>query len=180
MMVLVVIIAVSMVLATGLLIRFAKLPPWGHRDMLAYVAMMATILGLLILVLFVDRFQEVFVAQADRLITELVRDPKVKDSVGDVLISIIDAMAFNMKFALIGVVVGLLSLGLVISARSLKASGLGANIELTTGEDGKPAIPVVVQQPPAQPVPTKPESQMPPGAVYPPGTPGGEIDAAPR
>lgn len=169
MMWLVIIVAISMALSTGLLIKFAKLPPWGHRDMLAYVAMMATILGLLILVLFVDNGQQTFVTQADRLINELVRDPKVKEAVGNVLTTIIDAQAFNLKFAMIGVIVGILSLGLVISARTLKASGLGANIELATGDDGKPAIPVVVAQSKTDPVPVT--LPIPPAPAPAPATP---------
>jgi hypothetical protein len=147
-------VAIGLALATGLVIRFGKLPPWSHRDLLAYAAMMATVMGLLILVVFVDRGQSTFVAQANRLIDELVRDPNVKVSVGDVLTTIIDAQAFNLKLGMIGIIVGILSLGLVISARTLKASGLGANIELATGDDGKPALPVVVAQPKSDPVPT--------------------------
>lgn len=163
----VIFIAVSMATSTGLLIKFAKLPPWSHRDMLAYAAMMATILGLLILVLFVDNGQSTFVIQANRLIDELIRDPKVREAVGDVLTTIINAQAFNMKLAMGGIIVGILSLGLVISARTLKASGLGANLELATGDDGKPALPVVVTQPKSDPVPTT----AAPSAVQPPVIP---------
>jgi hypothetical protein len=173
MMFIVISVALGLAIATGLVIRYGKLPPWGHRDLLAYAAMMATILGLLILVIFVDHGQQTFVTQADRLINELVRDPKVKDSVGTVLTTIIDAQAFNLKLGMIGIITGILSLGLVISARTLKASGLGANIELATGDDGKLALPVVVTQKPSDPVPVVPQPPLspPPQPTAPPSPP---------
>jgi hypothetical protein len=150
-----IIVAVGLIVATGLLIRFGRLPPWGHKDLLAYSAMMATVLFLLILVVFVDKGQSTFTAQANALIKDMIAGQQVPVSVGEALTTIINAQAFNHKLAMGGIIVGVLSLGLVISARTLKASGLGANIELATGADGKPALPVVAVQPPSKPIPTQ-------------------------
>lgn len=147
-------IALAVIIVTGLIIKFGKVPPWSHKDMLAYAALMGTILFMLVLVLFVDTGQQTFTRQADALIKDLVVSKKVHPAVGNALTTIIEAQAFNFRMALGGLIVGMLSLGLVISARSLKASGFGGGIELTTGADGQPAIPVVVQQPKSDPVPT--------------------------
>jgi hypothetical protein len=135
------------------LVRWGKLPPYTHKDVLAYIAMFATIGGAMILTLFVSGTTDIFVRQSDKLITDLVASSSVHQSIGTVLINIIDAIAFNLKMAMAGIIVVLLSLGLVISNRTLRGKLLGNEIELSTDANGKPALPVVVQNPDNKPVP---------------------------
>lgn len=119
-----------------IIIRWGKLPPWTHRDVLAFVALCSTVGGAMILTFLkwvqTDKFNE----QSDRLITELVRErPNLLNAkVGDALSTIIDSLTWSLRLDSAGIIVVLLSLGLVISARTIKAKVLGGELEMGTGE----------------------------------------------
>lgn len=160
----IIVAGIALVGVVFVIVRFGKLPPWTHRDVLAFVALCSTVGGAVILTLLkwvqTDKFNE----QSDRLITELVRERPslVNAKVGDALSTIIDALTWNLRLDSAGIIVVLLSLGLVISARTIKAKVLGNELEMGTGADGKPAVPVVVNQPGDNPVPTLDTTADPP------------------
>lgn len=158
---------VGIIIAALLLVRFAKLPPWTHRDLLAFLALVATIGGAMVLTLLKWLQSEKFNEQSDRLIAELVRERPnlISPEVGQALTTIIDSLTWDLKLTSVGIIVVLLSLGLVISARTLKGKILGAEFDMATGDP----IPVKVEQPKSEPVPVAP--QPPPAAPA--------VDAAP-
>jgi hypothetical protein len=128
--------ALALVLIVVGIVRWGNLPAWSHRDVLAFVALLATIGGAIILTLQkwvqTDKFNE----QADRLITEIVRErpTQISDAVGQTLSTIIDAQTWTQKLDSAGIIVVLLSLGLVISARTLKGKIFGSEFEMGSGE----------------------------------------------
>lgn len=127
---------VAFMVSAALLVRYAKLPPWTHRDLLAFLALLATIGGAIILTLLKWLQTDRFNVQADRLITEIVRAPKetVHEAVGSALSTIIDSLTWDIKLTSIGIIVVLLSLGLVISSRVIKGKFLGNEIEMGTND----------------------------------------------
>lgn len=129
-------IAIIMPVATFMLLRFAKLPPWGHRDLLAFMALVATIGGAMILTMMKWIQTDKFNQQTDRLISELVRErpTQVNNAVGGALNTIVDALTWDLKLTSVGIIVVLLSLGLVISSRIIKGKVLGNEFELSTPE----------------------------------------------
>lgn len=136
-----ILIAVIMPLATYALLKFAKLPPWGHRDLLAFMALVATIGGAMILTLMKWIQTDKFNQQTDRLITELVRErpTQVNEAVGGALDTIVDALTWDLKLTSVGIIVVLLSLGLVISSRIIKGKVLGNEFEMSNNTDAKEA-----------------------------------------
>lgn len=151
----------ALVACVFLLLRFGKLPAWTIKDLFGMIALMATISGAVILTLLKVLQNEVFVKQAYLLIDSLLKTPNARDEVGQVLLTIIDAQAWNLKMDSVGIIIVLLSLGLVISNRTVRGKGLGAEFELSTDSEGKPALPVVVQNPPSEPVPVAPKADVP-------------------
>ena len=123
--------------AAALFVRYAKLPPWTHRDLLAFLALLATIGGAMILTILKQLQTEKFNEQSDRLITELVRErpTQVNEAVGGALTTIIDSLTWNSKLDSAGIIVVLLSLGLVISARTLKGKIFGGEFEMGSGSE---------------------------------------------
>ena len=154
--------SVALVVSTFLLVRYGKLPAWTIKDLFGIIALYATIGGAILLTMMKVTQNDVFVRQADLLIQSLLRQPSAREEVGQVLTTIIDAQAWNLKMDSVGIIIVLLSLGLVISNRTLRGKGLGTEFEMTTGENGLPAIPVVVQQPKTEPVPTAEVKGKPP------------------
>jgi hypothetical protein len=131
--------ATAFVVALTLLLRYAKVPAWSHRDLLAFIALIATVGGAILLTMLKVMQNDVFNRQADRLITELVRDSNVRSEVGQVLNTIIDAQAWNIKMDSAGIIVVLLSLGLVISSRIIKGKILGNEFEMGTQHEREAA-----------------------------------------
>lgn len=133
----------GIVAAAGLVVMLfkVKLPPWGHRDLLAFIALVATIGGAMILTLLKWVQTDKFNQQTDRLITELLRERPgaVNDSVGRVLTTIVDALTWDLKLTSVGIIVVLLSLGLVISSRIIKGKVLGNEFEMQTSTDNAAA-----------------------------------------
>ena len=118
------------------------LPPWTWRNIIALIALFATIIGAAVLTLVIWWMIGLFADDADRLITELVRDRQARPEVGQVLIIIYEALAWGMKLLLAGVIVVLLSLGFAITARKFKGEFLGNKFE---GEGGDPDAPAAAQ-----------------------------------
>jgi hypothetical protein len=118
------------------ILRWGKLPPFEHRDMLALIALLGTIGGAMILTFLkwiqTDRFN----AQTDRLVVELTKPHPngIATQVGQALSTITDALAWNLKLDSAGIIVVLLSLGLVISARTIKAKVFGNEVEMNGGD----------------------------------------------
>ena len=154
MLVVMIVGGVASIVALFLLVRYAKLPPWGHRDLLAFVALIATIGGAMILTLLKWLQTDKFNQQTDRLITELLRErpSAVNDAVARVLTTIVDSLTWNSKLDSVGIIVVLLSLGLVISSRIIKGKVLGNEFEM--GTNNPEPIPVVIDQKKSDPVPT--------------------------
>jgi hypothetical protein len=128
------------------------LPEWTWRNIMALIALVATIAGAAVLSMLAWWLLGGFGDDADRLITELVRDPKARPEVGQVLIIIYEAMAWGLKLLLGGVLVVLLSLGLAITPRRIRIDKTGA--DLSGGDD---ALPVTVTNTDDQPVPVEPK-----------------------
>lgn len=127
------------------------LPDWTWRNIMALIAILATMVGAAVLTLLAWWLLGSFGEDADRLINELVRDPKARPEVGQVLIIIYEAQAWGLKLLLGGVLVVLLSLGLAITPRRVKIDKTGA--EMSGGED---PVPVKVTNQPNDPVPVEP------------------------
>lgn len=120
------------------------LPAWTWRNIIALIAIFATIAGAAVLTLLAWWLLGGFGDDADRLITELVRDPKVRPEVGHVLVIIYETMAWGLKLLLGGVLVVLLSLGLAITPRRIKVDKTGA--ELSGGDDAAPVAQFVADK----------------------------------
>lgn len=119
-----------------------KLPPWGHRDLLAFIALVATIGGAMVLTLLKWVQTDKFNQQTDRLITEILRErpSAVNESVGKALTTIVDALTWDLQFTSIGIIVVLLSLGLVISSRIIKGKVFGNEFEMRTEAERQAAV----------------------------------------
>ena len=141
MIVVMIIGGLAAVIALYMLVRYAKLPPWGHRDLLAFIALIATIGGAMVLTLLKWIQTDKFNQQTDRLITELLRErpSAVNDAVARVLTTIVDSLTWNSKLDSVGIIVVLLSLGLVISSRIIKGKVLGNEFEMATGGEAAAA-----------------------------------------
>ncbi len=123
---------------------FPPLPPWTWRNVIAVTALVFTILGAAILTTIAWWLLATFGSDADRLINELVRDPKARPEVGQVLVMIYETMSWGLKLLLAGVIIVLLSLGLAITQRRFKGEGLGGSFEFSGGDtDG--AAPAAAQ-----------------------------------
>ncbi len=115
------------------------LPAWTWRNIIALIALAATIAGAAVLTGVVWWMINEFGEDADRLITELVRDPKARPEVGQVLVIIYEALAWGMKLLLAGLIVVLLSLGLAITARKFSGDVLGNKFNMEGGDQDAPA-----------------------------------------
>jgi hypothetical protein len=102
-----------------------KLPTWPPRDWRAYIALWASIAGAFTLTLVAMWLMKKLNLHADRLITEIVRDPKARPEIGTVLVNIVATLAWGLKLLLAGVIAVLLSLGLAINHRTIKLSRSG-------------------------------------------------------
>jgi hypothetical protein len=109
---------------------------WTAKDWRAMTALAASVVfaGALMLMawLLINKFD----GQAERLITELVRDRQVRNEVGAVLITIVNALAWGLKLLLAGVIAVILTLGLAINHRSIKLTKQGLDV---SGGDPDPA-----------------------------------------
>lgn len=135
-MVWIAIISICSVAALFILIKYTRLPAWSHRDVLAFIALIATIGGAAILTGLKWAQVSKFNDQTDRLITELVktRSVAINHSVGDALQTIVGALAWDLKLTSLGIIVVLLSLGLVISSRVIRGKIWGNELELSNIE----------------------------------------------
>ncbi len=115
------------------------LPHWTWRNIIALIALAATIFGAAVLTLVVWWMIGLFADDADRLITELVRDRQARPEVGQVLIIIYEALAWGMKLLLAGIIIVLLSLGFAITARRFKGKFMGNEFEGEGGDTDAPA-----------------------------------------
>lgn len=118
------------------------LPAWTWRNIIALIALFATIAGAAVLTVVVWLVIGEFGEDADRLITELVRDRQARPEVGQVLVIIYEALAWGMKLLLAGLLVVLLSLGFAITQRKFKGELFGNKFE---GEGGDPDAPAAAQ-----------------------------------
>lgn len=118
---------------------FPPLPPWTWRNIIAVIALIFTIAGAAVLTWVAWWLLDIFGDDADRLIAELVRDPKVRPEVGQVLVMIYETMSWGLKLLLAGVIIVLLSLGLAITQRRFKGEGLGTSFEFSGGDAEGPA-----------------------------------------
>lgn len=112
----------------------AAMPVWPARDWRAMFALVGSIVGAGILTWFAWWLTAYLAGQADRLISELVRDPHVRPEVGGVLITIVGVLAWGLKLLLAGVIAVILSLGLAINRRTVKLGRTG--FEASGGDDG--------------------------------------------
>jgi hypothetical protein len=128
----------------------SMLPVLLPREWRALIALFASIAGAAVLTGFAWWMVDLLRDMANRLITELVRDPGVKASVGTVLETIIESLAWSLKLVLAGMIAVLLSLGLAINRRTVKLGKEG--FEATGGDE---ALPVRVTNTPGDPVPVE-------------------------
>jgi hypothetical protein len=120
---------------------FPPLPQWTWRNIMALIALVATVLGAAVLTAVTWWLLDQLLIMAKALIGELMRDPKARPEVGQVLVTIVDATAWGLKLLLAGVIVVLLSLGIAITPRRIVVSKAGA--EMSGGDgDAPPAATV--------------------------------------
>lgn len=132
-------VAVAGLLAWRLRGKLPPLPDWSWRNVMALVALAATIFGAGVLTLLAWWLLDGFGDDARRLIDELVRDRNASGTVGEVLVINYKAQAWGLKLLLGGVLVVLLSLGLAITPRKVVINKTGA--ELSGGDgDADPAV----------------------------------------
>ncbi len=122
------------------------LPSWTWRNIIALIALGATIVGAAVLTFVVWWVIGEFGEDADRLITELVRDRQARPEVGQVLVIIYEALAWGMKLLLAGLIVVLLSLGLAITQRKFNGEILGNKFGMEGGEQDAPAAQFVADK----------------------------------
>lgn len=124
---------IAFIIALYVLVRYAKLPAWSHRDLLAFIALIATIGGAIVLTVLKWSQSVRFNDQTDRLISELVKDrpTAINQAIGEALGTIISALTWDLKLTSAGILVVLLSLGLVISSRVIRGKIWGSEFELS-------------------------------------------------
>lgn len=123
-------------------VRHAQKYSWRQGDLLAFIALIVTCGGAMALTLLKVRQNDVFVRQADQLIAVLTseRHGTVSKTIGEVLSEIIGTQAWDIKLNSAGVIIVLLSLGLVIGVRQFKfrLPG-GAEASIGGGTDAREA-----------------------------------------
>jgi hypothetical protein len=127
------------------------LPTWTWRNIIALIALVATIVGAAILTSLAWWLLDRLLELTRSLIAELVRDRAARPEVGTALTAIIDGVMWGLKLVLAGVIIVLLSLGIAITPRRIKVDKSGA--EMSGGDDE--AVPVTVTNPPSAPVPVE-------------------------
>lgn len=132
--------------------RFPPLPQWTWRNIVALIALAATIGGAAVLTVITWWLLDQMLVMAKALIAELMRDPHARPEVGTVLTTVVDAVAWGLKLLLAGVIVVLLSLGIAITPRKIAVNKGGAEL---SGGDADVPIPVEVKNPPEAPVPVE-------------------------
>lgn len=122
------------------------LPEWSWPVILKLIALAATIAGAAVLTSMAWRLLDELVMMAKGLIGDLLRHtsqvPPPKE-VGTALEVIIGAIAWGLKLLLAGVVVVLLSLGMVITPRRFDFRGPGGIGGGFGGGDGETPAPVI-------------------------------------
>jgi hypothetical protein len=111
---------------------FPPLPQWTWRNIIALIALVATIVGAAILTSLAWWLLDQLLLLAKALIAELVRDRNARPEVGTALTAIIEGVMWGLKLVLGGVIVVLLSLGIAITPRKVKVDRTGA--ELSGGD----------------------------------------------
>lgn len=103
-------------------VRHAQKHVWRQGDLLAFIALIVTCGGAMALTYLKVRQNDVFVRQADQLIGVLTseRHGQINVVIGQVLREIIGTQAWDIKLNSAGVLIVLLSLGLVIGVRQFK------------------------------------------------------------
>lgn len=134
--------------------RLPELPQWTWRNIIALIALVATIVGAAVLTSLAWWLLDELLTLAKALIAELVRDHATRPEVGTALTAIIDGVMWGLKLVLAGVIVVLLSLGIAITPRRIRVDKSGA--ELSGGDE---AVPVLIKNEPDQAVPV--ETQPP-------------------
>jgi hypothetical protein len=120
---------------------FPPLPQWTWRNIMALIALVSTVLGAAVLTAVTWWLLDQLLIMAKALIGELMRDPKARPEVGQVLVTIVDATAWGLKLLLAGVIVVLLSLGIAITPRKIVVNRTGA--EMSGGDES--AAPAAAQ-----------------------------------
>jgi hypothetical protein len=133
--------------------NLSPLHDWYPKDWRAMIALIASIVGGAVLTIFAWHVVSILDAYGNRLITELVRDPNVKVSVGNVLTTVISTLAWGLKLLLAGLITVILSLGFAVNRRSFKINRGGIDMSGGDGED-PPPTPVTVVNSADAPVPT--------------------------
>lgn len=117
------------------------IPEWTWHDIRKLIALLATIAGAIILTAMAWQLLGQLVMMAKGLIHEYLNSTRATAppaAVGTVLVTVIDALAWGLKFLMAGVIVVLLSLGLVITPRSFDFHGPGGIGGSFGGGDGQP------------------------------------------
>jgi hypothetical protein len=140
--------------------KFPPLPEWTWRNIMALIALLATIAGAAVLTAAAWWLLDNLLAMARTLIIELVKkDHTTSTEVGTALDTIITGIMWGLKLLLAGIIVVLLSLGIAITPRRIVLNKTGA--ELSGGDDSVPPVKVEVVNKPEAPVPVDGAPAMP-------------------
>jgi hypothetical protein len=127
---------VGMVLLYRSRASFPPLPPWAWRNIIALIALYASVAGAAIITALVWMIIDNLGADADRLIAELVRDPKAaRAEIGDALKTIYQSIANNLLALTLGLLAILIGFGFAITARRFQGEFLGGKFNMSGGDD---------------------------------------------
>lgn len=118
--------------------RLPALPQWGWRNIISLIAIGAQITAAGVLTAMIWFILEHLDKDADRLVTELVKDPHAAPAVGQVLITIYDAFKTNLLLMTIGLLLIIIGFGFAITARRFSGEWLGGKMDFSGGDDDRP------------------------------------------
>jgi len=133
-------VALSTMLGMILLYRsrssLPALPQWGWRNIIALIALYASVAGAAIITALIWSMIDNLGEDADRLINELVRDPKAaRVEIGEALNTIYHSIANNLLALTLGLLAILIGFGFAITARRFQGEFLGGKFDMSGGED---------------------------------------------
>lgn len=118
---------------------FPALPPWGWRNIIALLALYASMAGAAVITALIWSIIDNLGADADRLIAELVRDPKAaRTEIGEALGTIYHSIANNLLALTLGLLAILIGFGFAITARRFQGEFLGGKFDMSGGDDPTP------------------------------------------
>lgn len=129
------------IVATALILwrwrdRFPVLPVWSWRNIIALIALAGTFAGAAIITALIWWLARVLTDDADRLVGELVSDPRAaRAEIGEALTTIYQSLANNLLALTLGLMAIVIGFGFAITARRFEGEALGAKWKISGGDE---------------------------------------------